>query len=154
MRIAPLVHSVARAVPRRRLRKMHVGLFGYNRESAGVTLPRAIAFCASLYSLGLPPEVIGFAAVTDADWSWLRETIPSIDSELADSVRYLDRETIAWLPPLVRESIHRALSLADARDENTDHRDITREVRRVAGSGGAQMTELIVRAAALRHFLG
>lgn len=152
--LAPLVNAVARAVPRRRLRKMHVGLFGYNRESAGVTLPRAIAFCASLYSLGLPPEVIGFAAVTDADWSWLRETIPSVESELADAVRYLDRDAIAWLPPLVRESIDRALSLNHARDENTEHHEIAREVRRVADSGGGAMTELIVRAAALRHFLG
>src|SRR2546421_9342040 len=40
--LAPLVNTVARAVPRRRLRKLHVGLFGYNRESAGVSLPRAI----------------------------------------------------------------------------------------------------------------
>ncbi|MEK6208739.1 MAG: phosphoenolpyruvate carboxylase [Chloroflexota bacterium] len=152
--LAPLVNSIARAVPRRRLRKMHVGLFGYNRESAGVTLPRAIAFCASLYSLGLPPEVIGFAAVTDADWSWLRETIPSVESELADAVRYLDRDATRWLPPLVRESIDRALSLVDTRDENAEHHEIAREVRRVADSGGAAMTELIVRAAAIRHFLG
>jgi phosphoenolpyruvate carboxylase len=152
--LAPLVNAVARAVPRRRLRKMHVGLFGYNRESAGVTLPRAIAFCASLYSLGLPPEVIGFAAVTDPDWSWLRETIPSVESDLADAVRYLDRDAIAWFPPRVRESIHRALSLIDARDESTEHNDIAGEARRVTDSGGAAMTELIVRAAAVRHFLG
>jgi phosphoenolpyruvate carboxylase len=117
-----------------------------------VTLPRAIAFCASLYSLGLPPEVIGFAAVTGADWSWLRETIPSIESELADAVRYLDRDAISWFPPPVRESIDRALSLAVARDEDIEHHEIAREVRRV--DSGAAMTELIVRAAALRRFLG
>ena len=152
--LAPLVNSVARAVPRRRLRKMHVGLFGYNRASAGVSLPRAIPFCASLYSLGLPPEVIGLAALTDADWSWLRATVPSLESELADAMRYLDRDAIAWLPPLVRESIERARSLVDVRDTDTEHREITREVRRVAASSGAPMTELIVRAAALRHFLG
>src|SRR2546427_649539 len=101
--LAPLVNTVARAVPRRRLRKMHVGLFGYNRESAGVSLPRAIPFCASLYSLGLPPELIGLAAVTDADWSWLRATVPAIESELIDAVRYLDAEELAWLPAPVRE---------------------------------------------------
>jgi phosphoenolpyruvate carboxylase len=152
--LAPLVNTVARAVPRRRLRKMHVGLFGYNRASAGVSLPRAIPFCASLYSVGLPPEIIGFAALSDDDWAWLRETIPSLDSEVADAVRYLDRDAIPWLPPMVRESIDRALSLADAGDENTEHREIAREVRRVAEAGGAQMSELIVRAAALRRFLG
>src|SRR5881396_2939061 len=109
--LAPLVNAVARAVPRRRLRKLHVGLFGYNRASAGVSLPRAIPFCASLYSLGLPPEVIGIAALTDADWSWLRETAPAIESELADAARYLDPDVIAQLPASVRESIDRASSL-------------------------------------------
>ena len=152
--LAPLVNTVARAVPRRRLRKMHVGLFGYNRASAGVSLPRAIPFCASLYSLGLPPELLGLAAITDADWSWLRATVPSIEAELVDAVRYLDREDLAWLPPIVRESVSRALSLSDTRESEVEHVEISREVRRIAQSGGAQMTELIVRAAAIRHFLG
>jgi phosphoenolpyruvate carboxylase len=148
------VNSVARAVPRRRLRKMHVGLFGYNRASAGVSLPRAIPFCASLYSLGLPPEVLGLAAVTNADWSWLQATIPSIESELADAMRYLDRDAISGLPLLVAESIHRALELVEDRDVDPEHCEIARGVRRVNESGGVAMTELIVRAAALRHFLG
>lgn len=152
--LAPLVNSVARAVPRRRLRKLHVGLFGYNRASAGVSLPRAIPFCASLYSLGLPPEVIGLAALTDADWSWLRAAVPSLESELVDAVRYLDRDGIAWLPPRVRESVDRALALVGAGEADIEHSEIAREVRRLAESSGAPMTELIVRAAALRHFLG
>ena len=133
---------------------MHVGLFGYNRASAGVSLPRAIPFCASLYSIGLPPELIGLGALTDADWRWLRATVPSIEADLADAARYLDRDAIAGLPSLVRESVHRALSLIDFPDVDTEHAQIAREVRRVTESGGAAMTELIVRAAALRHFLG
>jgi phosphoenolpyruvate carboxylase len=152
--LAPLINGVARSVPRRRLRKLHVGLFGYNRESAGVSLPRAIPFCASLYSLGVPPEVIGLAAVTDADWSWLRASAPSIEHELSDAMRYLDRDAIPTLPARVRVSVERALSLIDAPDADAEHSDITRQVRRVALSGGAPTTELIVRAAALRHFLG
>src|SRR3989475_476619 len=128
---APLVTSVARAVPRRRLRKMHVGLFGYNRASAGVSLPRAIPFCASLYSLGLPPEVLGLAAVTDADWAWLCDAVPSLESELVDAVRYLDRDGIAWLPSRVRESVERALALVDVREANEEHVEISREVRRL-----------------------
>ena len=150
--LAPLVNAVARFVPRRRLRKMHVGLFGYNRASAGVTLPRAIPFCASLYSLGLPPELLGLAAVTDDDWSWLCATIPSLESELADAIRFLDSD--ASLTPLARESVERALELIDSRERNDEHREITREVRRIADAGGSQLTELIVRAAATRRFLG
>jgi hypothetical protein len=69
-------------------------------------------------------------------------------------VRYLDRDGIAWLPPRVRESVERAMSLIGAGDTDIEHSEIAREVRRVAESSGAPMTELIVRAAALRHFLG
>src|SRR6267378_2221699 len=152
--LAPLVNAVARAVPRRRLRKLHVGLFGYNRASAGVSLPRAIPFCASLYSLGLPPEVIGLAALTDADWTRLRATVPSLESELVDAMRYLDREDLAWLPPRVRESVERAVALVDVREPDEEHVEISRELRRLVESGGAQMSELIVRAAAILHFLG
>src|SRR5947207_8969151 len=152
--LAPLVNTVARAVPRRRLRKLHVGLFGYNRESAGVSLPRAIPFCASLYSVGLPPEVIGLAAVTDADWSWLRATVPAIESELVDAVRYVDAEEVAWLPAPVRESVDRARSLVDTRASDAEHIEISREGPRIPPAGRARMTELIVRAAALRPFLG
>jgi phosphoenolpyruvate carboxylase len=152
--LAPLVNTVARAVPRRRLRKMHVGLFGYNRASAGVTLPRAIPFCASLYSLGLPPEVIGLAAIDDADWSRLRAIVPALEAELADATRYLDADRLDWLPPLVRQSADRALSLVDHGQADTEHTEISREVRRATQSGGGQIAELIVRAAALRRFLG
>src|SRR5213080_2491311 len=149
--LAPLVNAVARAVPRRRLRKMHVGLFGYNRESAGVSLPRAIPFCASLYSLGLPPELIGVAAVSDADWSWLRESVPAIEADLTDAARHLDAERLSWLPSRVRESVERALALVDATEIDSEHVELSREMRRLTESGGAAMTELIVRAAALRH---
>jgi hypothetical protein len=69
-------------------------------------------------------------------------------------LRYLDREDLAWLPPLIRESVERALALVDADASDAEHVEISRAVRRIAQAGGAQMTELIVRAAALRHFLG
>jgi hypothetical protein len=54
----------------------------------------------------------------------------------------------------VRESVERALSSINAGESDAEHVEISREVRRIAQAGGAQMTELIVRAAALRHFLG
>ena len=151
--LAPIVNAVSRAVPRRRLRKLHVGLFGYSRGTAGVTLPRAIPFCASLYSLGVPPELIGLAAVSDGDWAWLRKTVPTLEAELRDAMRFFDVAALGSLPALVRESAERALVLVGAVSDE-EHREVAREVRRSADRGGAELGELIVRAAAVRHFLG
>ena len=63
--LASLVNSVAAYVPQRRARKLHIGLFGYSRKIAGVSLPRAITFAAALYSIGIPPEFIGAKALED-----------------------------------------------------------------------------------------
>jgi len=61
--LAPLITSVVPHIPKRRARKLHIGLFGYSRNIGGIALPRAITFAASLYSLGLPPEFIGLEAL-------------------------------------------------------------------------------------------
>jgi len=53
------VNYISAFLPQRRLRKLHIGLFGYARNSGKTLLPRAIPFCATLYSMGLPPELLG-----------------------------------------------------------------------------------------------
>lgn len=58
-KLAPLITRLATEVPRRRERKLHIGLFGYSRGIGKKKLPRAIPFTAVLYSLGIPPEFIG-----------------------------------------------------------------------------------------------
>ena len=63
--LAPLVNSIAPYVPQRRARKLHIGLFGYSRNVAGVSLPRAITFAAALYSFGIPPEFVGSRVLED-----------------------------------------------------------------------------------------
>ncbi|MDP2400990.1 MAG: phosphoenolpyruvate carboxylase, partial [Actinomycetota bacterium] len=75
--LAPQINRMAKYVPARRARKLHIGLFGYARELGGVSLPRAISFTCSLYSLGLPPELIAFDALTEDDLTFVLETYPS-----------------------------------------------------------------------------
>ena len=92
-----VITSVAGHVPKRRERKLHVGLFGYGRSLGGVggaTLPRAIGFAASLYSIGVPPELLGLAALDEADLAFIRESCPSLNEDLRAALRFTNERHV------------------------------------------------------------
>ncbi len=154
--VAPLVMSVARHVPRRRARKLHIGLFGYSRSSAGVSLPRAIPFCASLYSIGLPPELLGLDALRGDDWRTLEEVAPCIRAEIADALRYLDPASPGLFDAGIRDSANAALEhVGPSSGPDTAHLEVSRRLRADLERGDTQQAaDLVLRAAAHRGFLG
>jgi phosphoenolpyruvate carboxylase len=152
--VAALVNAVSPHVPRRRMRKLHIGLYGYSRGGSGVSLPRAITFCAAMYAVGLPPEALGLAALTRDDLDHLELRIPGFADDLREAAAYLDPEVISELPPLAAQSARALLDHAPP-DSRADHVAISRAVRKHLGAGTAHaIPELLVRGAMMRRFLG
>ncbi len=149
--LAPVINKVARHVPSRRKRKLHIGLFGYSRSIGGITLPRAIAFTAALYSIGLPPEILGLNALNEDDMQFIREVYVNFEDDLRDSLRYFNPDT-GFLPQGLEARV-RDFPADFQPDE--EHKEITDYI---AGSLKENKTEGLgeyaLRAANLRKFLG
>ncbi len=156
--LAPMINDVASYVPARRARKLHIGLFGYSRELDGpqsVRLPRAIGFCAALYSIGLPPEILGLAALNAQDLAFVRRAYVNVDQDLRDSLRYLSVKNLKQFPPIVRKDIEAALD-AFPLEVDAEHAELTTGIMTDLRHGRprAQITEKVQRAAVCRRFLG
>jgi len=97
---APFVNSISAYVPARRARKLHIGLFGYSRNVAGVSLPRAITFATTLYSIGVPPEIIGAKALedlTDEEMCALKKHYVNLKHDFATISGFVSMENINML---------------------------------------------------------
>ncbi len=149
--LAQLINRLARHVPSRRKRKLHIGLFGYSRSVEGITLPRAITFTAALYSIGLPPEILGLTALTEEDLRFIRTAYLNFDEDLRDALRYFNPHS-GWLPQGMEARL-RDLFGDFAVDE--EHKEITGYiVGSLVENKTQNLDEYILRAANLRRFLG
>lgn len=100
--IAPLINRLSKKIEKRRERLQHIGLFGYSRGVGRVSLPRAIPFTASLYSLGIPPELIGTGrgikkAKETGTWPTISLLYKNLKKDLLDAGFYVNKENIADL---------------------------------------------------------
>lgn len=96
---AKLINTIAGKVPGRRERMLHIGLFGYSRGVGKVSLPRAIKFTGSLYSIGVPPEFIGSGrGIRDAMREGRLKTIEkhyrNLRADFIHAGKYLNKENL------------------------------------------------------------
>jgi len=93
--LANAINKIALLLPRRRARKLHIGLFGYSRSTGKVTLPRAISFTGALYSLGIPPELIGISSLSqlnEKEWSLFEKSYKHYKHDLQTAARFVNFE--------------------------------------------------------------
>lgn len=149
--LAPLINRMARHVPGRRKRKLHIGLFGYSRNLGGITLPRAITFVAALYSIGLPPEILGLNALDEDDIRYVKNVYLNFDGDLGDSVKYLNPDS-GFLPKALRT---RVAGLLPDFQVDKEHQKMTEHIMSLLKENKIEdIGEYILRAASIRNFLG
>lgn len=150
-KIADVVNNFSQFVPRRRMRKLHVGLFGYSRKSGDISLPRAITFCAACYSLGFPPELL--------DIAFLKESEREILFELSPSSKTAIEEACSYFNPLSEkvfgEVARKAGKFASEFDSNEIHREATDQIIRCFLEGNHQnLCDFVTESGIIRRFLG
>jgi len=154
--LTPLINHVAAFIPARRKRRLHVGLFGYNRAVGGKRLPRAIGFCASLYSIGLPPEILGLSNLKPGDLKVISEHYPNFYEDMRESLSFFDPQVLSILPPRVAVDIEKTLRLLKIDDDpDPIHQALVRALRKLLEKKAYEgIPELVTQAARERRFLG
>ncbi len=152
--IAPYANEMSSCIPGRRKRKLHIGLFGYSRSVNSIKLPRAITFCSTLYSYGLPPEVLGLNALNEGDIDFIRSIYSNFDSDLADSLRYLNKDNLNIFPKEIAQAIEKSSKLTKF-ETDEKHKKITSIIADDFRKKNFKLvSENIIRAGFIRGFLG
>lgn len=149
--LAPVINRIARYVPSRRKRKLHIGLFGYSRNLGGVTLPRAITFTNALYSIGIPPEILGLNKMTERDLDLIRDIYLHFDDDLGTALRYFN-DGSEFIPKGLKDSLD---EIGVKVDKDSAHIEITDSIiEALKDERTESISENIQRAANIRKFLG
>lgn len=148
--LAPIINKIAQYVPSRRKRKLHIGLFGYSRDIGGINLPRAITFTSALYSIGLPPEILGLNALNENDLQYIKEIYIHFENDIKDALKYYNPNT-RFIPKGLKEKI----KFFSDFETDTEHIEITNYIANsIKEDNTKDLDEYVLRAASLRKFLG
>ena len=150
--LAPIINQVAAYIPRRRMRKLHVGLFGYAREMGKVSLPRVIGFCAACYSIGLPPEILGLNALDAEDFSCMEEMYVNVLYDIKTAMSYFNEDVLTILPESVKKNIRFDWEGVTI---NREHKAITsRIIKAIRENRTTGLQDMLIEAAHIRKYLG
>jgi phosphoenolpyruvate carboxylase len=87
-------------IPKRRERRLHIGLLGYGRTIGKQQFPRAITFTAAMYSLGVPPELIGtgrtLRELSKGEGELVHQAYHCLEHDLRLAGRYLNKENLQY----------------------------------------------------------
>jgi phosphoenolpyruvate carboxylase len=153
--LAPVINYIANFVPRRRMRKLHVGLFGYSRSMGKITLPRVISFCAACYSIGLPPEILGLNALTDEDLSCIKDLHVNFVFDIKTALAYFNEDVFQILPEEINKAIKKSINPFSEFTIDSSHKEITsRIITALKKKENTNLQRMLVEAAHIRRFLG
>lgn len=149
--LAPIINIISKYVPKRRKRKLHIGLFGYSREKFGIKLPRAIPFVCSMYSLGFPPELLGINSLNRDDLKILKIYYKNFKIDLEDSLRYINFDS-PFIPNKIKNKIYE-LDINFYPDQN--HKEATDSIiDSINNNKYDSLSDLILKSSLIRKFLG
>lgn len=151
LKLAPAINLIAKFIPSRRKRKLHIGLFGYSRNIGTVELPRAITFTAALYSIGLPPEILGLNALNDKDLEYINGIYVNFETDIEDALKFYNPNS-----PYLEDCVKKALNDSTFDYEtHEEHLEYTNDIISAISKNRLEdLTEMIIAAGEYRKFLG
>jgi phosphoenolpyruvate carboxylase len=162
--LSATIGKTASLIPQRRERLQHVGLFGYSRRLGETSLPRAIGFVASCYSLGIPPELIGTGrglkeARERGKLPLLESSYKTLRQSLLNAGRYLSKESleVMGLDDIIQDvrliEEYLGEELGPRTDLESQHCELVSKIVPALSNGSAPVAE-IEQAAIARRSLG
>lgn len=150
-KIADTVNRLSSFVPARRMRKLHIGLFGYARSVRGLSLPRAITFCAVLYSTGFPPELLDVAYLSEGELESLYELSPYTQKAIARACSLFNPRSLE----LYGDEFKQVAVFASQFEFDEEHlAATTRMIEAVKNNQADSLAQHITDTAFIRKFLG